>query len=155
MFMNRNKLLAKIKKLIGNEKYIYVTSYNYGLLNSLLLQILNIQDNYYIIDDGITNCYFKNRFNYIKTILHSIALRKLIYIPKLKKHNNNNNNDNIMQITSMPDIIKNKNFIDISFEYKKFIKYLSKSYKLKIQKNYNVMIYAQRIFIINKGYLIF
>jgi hypothetical protein len=51
----------------------------------------------------------------------------------------------------MPDIIKNKNFIDISFEYKNFIKYLSKSYKLKIQKNYNVMILCAKNFYYKQG----
>lgn len=147
MFINRNKLQSKIKKLIGKGKYLYVTSYNYGLINSLLLRILNLKDNYYIIDDGITHWVnVKNRYNYLKTLLYTIVLRNLIYIPKIRKSNNT-------QITSLPNISKNKNknFIDISSEYKNFITDLSKSNKLNIQKNFNVMILCAKNFYYKKG----
>lgn len=134
MFFESNTIIKKIKKFINCKDFIYVTSLNYGMINSLIMKTYGINNGFFIIDDGITNWIkFKIRANIIKSILYSIALKRLIYL-------SNHEKNNYTQITSIVQNSYQNKFINISEAFKKF---LNKDYKKNIissSTKFNVLI---------------
>ena len=148
VLINKRNILSKLKNFLKKNDFIFVTSFNYGLLNALIISFLNIKKHYYVLDDGITSWIkIKNNLFILKTLLYSLTLNKFIFVSKYREINKNT------AITSFPltPYFKNTNKIDISQEYKNFLQKKSQHYKINSNKKYNVLIICAKSIHYKKG----
>ena len=134
MFFESHAIIKKIKNLINCNDFIYVTSFNYGMINSLILKTYQINQDFFVIDDGIAN-WIKNkiRANFIKSILYSFSLKRLVFLSKNEKNN-------YTKITSIEQNSYQNKSLNISEKYKHFLNKNNKTYSIKSSSKYNVLI---------------
>jgi hypothetical protein len=141
MFKNSNSLRENFLNFQDKENVTFVTSYNYGLVNSLLKNIYDKKLDYYILEDGIENWIdVKNKYYILKSFLYSIVIKKLIVIKK----NRSTNTDIIISSLKNRRYYQTKNLIDISDEFKNMVNLFSNSFKLKCKKENNILIICAR-----------
>ncbi len=146
MFLKSFLLSKKIKNFINCNEFNYVTSFDYGMINVLIKKIYKINQDYFIIDDGIADWITKKtRFNVIKSILYSLTLKKIIFLRKYPKKN-------YVQISSIKkEKLNNQSYIDISNDYIKFIKLNSKNNLINSSFKYNVLILCAKTIHYKRG----
>jgi len=88
MFKLSNKVYKNLNNFIDSKSFNYFTSMNYGLINSLIIKKYFIKD-IGILDDGFANWVKSNTYYlFIKSLLYSIALKRIIFLDKNIYKNN-------------------------------------------------------------------
>ena len=80
-YFKRKKIENLINKFIKLPNFQYFSSYNYGLVNHMILNLLNISK-FYLLEDGITNYIsYKNKYAFIKKIIYTFIFKKIVEFP--------------------------------------------------------------------------
>lgn len=144
--LNKRLILNQLNNFISNEKFDYLTSYNYGLVNYLIIDKFNIS-NFNLLEDGVSNhINFKTKFLFLKNIIYSFIFKKNVFLPKKWENDNN-------IFTKITTVHNEKNYQNFNFN-KIFTNFLVENrVKLKREndKNYNILVICAKIFHYKKG----
>ncbi len=148
MFFYKNKLDKRINKFNNTTNINYITSFNYGLINSFLINKYKKNNDYLILEDGIDNWIsVKNKFPITKSFLYSITLRKFIKVKKFRK----NKYDILITSLNNKKIYNSNNIIDISDQFKKLVSIFQKENIIGVKSQFNILIICARTVRYNKG----
>ena len=141
MFFQKNKIINDLDDFIKDKDISYVTSFNYGLVNSLLKNKFNKELDYLILEDGIDNWIpVKNKLYIFKSILYSITLRKLIFLSKFRI----NIGEKIITSLKNKRYYNSDKIIDISDQFLNLAKDFSKEKIIGKNNEKNILIICAR-----------
>jgi hypothetical protein len=144
--LNKKLILNQLNNFISNEKFDYLTSHNYGLVNYLIIDKFKIS-NFYLLEDGVVN-YINNKikFLFLKNIIYSLIFKKIVYLPK-----NWENDKNIF--TKITTAHNQNNYQNLNFNkiFKNFLVENRVKIKRENDKNYNILVICAKIFHYKKG----